>query len=75
MPNLIQYELRKMEDGLMGYLGTVGGTRLRCSSICYVTPRCHGFTHTEGNVCGLYDYYPLPDHSVLVKEYYQLYCT
>ena len=42
--------------------------------ICFITPRCHGFTVSEGNVCDLYDYFPLPSDRVVMGEYYQLYC-
>ncbi len=70
-----QYEMIRNATEIMGHLGTMHGTLLECGNICSVTPRCHGFTHSEPDVCQLYDYYPSTGNSVLVEDYYQLYCA
>ncbi len=63
---------------MMGMIRTVKGTLLECSMICYIDARCHGFksyTLSSGEVCHLYDYYPLPQDSLVVEEYYLLHCV
>ena len=67
----------KHGGGMMGLLQTAHATETpeACSLICGKTPRCHGFTNSDGEVCKLYDYYTLPENSVMVEEYYQLHCV
>ncbi len=55
-------------------LGTVDGKPRYCSVMCFMDARCHGFTCSADNTCTLYDYYPLPDDSAVVMQYYQLNC-
>ncbi len=69
--------MMKSDMGMMGKITTVKGTWLECSRKCYINLRCHGFkiyTHSGVDLCELYDYWPLPIDSVVVEEYYQLYC-
>ncbi len=57
----------------MGHVDTVRATRLSCSTMCYINTRCHGFTHSKGYTCDVFDYYPLPGDHVIVEEYYQIF--
>ncbi len=62
----------------MESLGIVQGRGLGCSTVCYQTADCAGYTSytssLQGDVCGLYGYYPLPADNVTVYDYYQLNC-
>ncbi len=72
-----RFDYIRTKNGTLGHLGTVNATR--CSYICYITPRCHGYTsytNQEGvNMCELFDYYASPSDSLLVEDYYLLHCV
>ena len=70
-----QYNLIRNATEMMGHLDTTQGTLQECGNMCSTMARCHGFTHSHGNVCHLYNYYPLPEDIVIVGEYYQLHCA
>ncbi len=75
---LMEFEIMKSDMGMMGKIATVKGGWLECSRRCYMDARCHGFksyTQSSGDICEMFDYFPLPTDSVDVEEYYQLYCT
>ena len=76
--DLMEFELMKSDNGMMGKITTVRGRWLDCSRKCYINARCHGFksyTSYSGDVCELWDYYPLPEKSMVVEGYYQLHCV
>ncbi len=62
----------------MEYLGIVQERGLGCSTVCYKTAGCAGYTSYTSSVlvdvCALYGYYPLPADNVTVYNYYQLNC-
>ena len=75
---LMEFEMMNKDNGMMDKIATVKETWLDCSRRCYMDVRCHGFksyTHSSGDLCELYDYFPLPSDSVVVGGYYQLHCV
>ena len=69
-----QYDINMSGSEMMQLLGTLETTPRYCSIKCFMDPRCHGFKSLGDNLCTLYDYYPFPIDSMVVGEYYQLYC-
>ena len=69
------YDSNNNGTGIMQLLDRMNAPPSYCGIMCFMDARCHGFTSSEDNICTLYGYYPLPNDSVEVGQYYQLYCV